>query len=459
MVKKTIVTNDNSRGLIPDFYAGNPKFFSDTPRLPGFDTKKALNVVRNDPVVKASIITIVDKVLEAGWTIKGRDKKSREKKLEQKLKDVRFNRLIRKALYNLILYNNVFIEIIKKGDELSDLNVLETTLMDIRAKDNGDVEFYKQIVQRNINGQQKGVEVGSWTPEQCVHIKLDEITNNTWSDLMIESLYDTVVLKDSVREWLKWFFQTNQMRGHFNIKGANDTKIKEFMSFYKASEKDKTKPIITEGEVTYEVLQNFAEQGKSLQEVLAWCDQQIIMLIQTPPISMGMSDSSGRSNSVEQNSSLNTRVKSVHDVTSDYFTYDLFPKINFGKNDFLWGTLDDTDRTRILENVQIMKNSMFTDEAITEYLEVRGLTFETKKLFKDPAEEAKKMAESMPTPEGPDSNKDVKTGNEGSIGNKSADAAPSRQRQSTNTLSKANGKSMVKNSKYNEYPYNYEVLK
>jgi len=380
MVEKTIVANDNSKGLIPDFYSGNPQFFGDTPRLPGFDTKKALNVVRNDPVVKASIITIVDKVLEAGWTIKGRDKKSREKKLEQKLKDVRFNRVLRKALYNLILYNNTFLEIILKGKDLSDLNVLETTLMDIRSKDNGDIEFYKQIAQTNVG---KTIEVGSWTPDKCIHIKLDEITNNVWSDLMIESLYDTIIVKDAVREWLKWYFQTNQMRGHYNIKGGADAKITEFMSYLKASEKNKGKPIITEGEVTFETLSNFAEQGKSVLDVLNWCDQQIIMLIQTPPISMGMSDSSGRSNSVEQNQSLGTRVKSIHEVTADYFTYDLFPKIGFSKADFIWGSLDETMRTRILENVQVMKNTMFTDDAIIEYIESQGIYFEAKNIFKD----------------------------------------------------------------------------
>jgi len=51
----------------------------------------------------------------------------------------------------------------------------------------------------------------------------------------------------------------------------------------------------------------------------------------------------------------------------------------------------------------------------------------------------------------------LKTGNEGSIGNKSADAAPSRQRNNKQSLSKANAKVMVKNSKYDKYPYKYEV--
>lgn len=463
MVKKdkSIVNNANSKGLIPDFYGGNPKFFSDTPRLPVFSTAKALNVIRNDPVVKASIITIVDKVLESGWIIRGIDKKSRQKALEQKLKEVRFNRTLRKALYNLILYNNVFIEIIKKGEELTDLNVLETTLMDIRAEDNGDVKFYKQIVQQAGNRKE---EVGSWTPKQIVHIKLDEVTNNVWSDLMIQSLYDTVVIKDAVREWIKWFFQTNQMRGKYNIKGAGDIKLKEFLSYLKASERNKSMPIITEGEVTYEMFSKFDEHG-SVQEILNWCDKQIIMVIQTPPIAMGMPDSSGRSNSVEQNQSLGTRVLNIHTIVNEYITYDLFPKINFKKNEFLFKTLDETNRTRILENVQVMKNTMFTDEAITEYLEEQGMIFNTKELFKDPVEEAKKMQEAFPDKEEEDekggmSNKDVGTGNEGSIGNKSADSAPSRQRNATSTISKKNTKTMVKNSKnYEGYPYSYEVQK
>jgi len=62
----------------------------------------------------------------------------------------------------------------------------------------------------------------------------------------------------------------------------------------------------------------------------------------------------------------------------------------------------------------------------------------------------------------PMSNAQVGQGNQGMIGNKPHDQAPSQQRQGANnnkTLSKANQSVMVRNSldKFAEYPYAYEV--
>lgn len=217
----------------------------------------------------------------------------------------------------------------------------------------------------------------------------------------------------------------------------------------KTCEKDLKKPFITQGKSTAKALYSFAEEGKTIQEVLDWCDSQILMLLQVPPIAVGKADKSGRSNSVEQFSALNTRIKSIQLALSDLFTYDLLPKLGFEKIRFEFASQDLGVTKQILETVQIMKNAMFTDEAITEFLRTQGIVFSTKVLFKDPVEEAMKMAEvTMATDNNKAglSNKDVGTGNEGSIGNKSADSAPSRQRQGS-SFNKANQeKQIVKNS-------------
>lgn len=456
MKKDTVVANANSKGMVIDYFGASnsdSKYFQS--RSPIFDPKNALTVVRNDPVVKASIVKVVDKVLESGWRIQGRDKKSRKEDLENQLKDVRFNKVLRKALFNLVLFKNAYIEIIKKGDKLSDLNVLETTLMKIRSLDNGDIKEYYQEVPSTVPG--RFIDGPKWKPEQIVHLKLDEITSNVFSDDDIKVLWDTVCIKDAVREWLKWFFQTNQMRVVFAMKGAGNQKVKDFLSYLAAMEKDRTKHLPLEGELTVQLLQNYAEQGKTIPELLDWCDNQIIKVFQLPPIASGNPDASGRSNSVEQNNQLGTRVKAIHDVLEDDFTYDLFPKCGFEKCDFLFGTLDEISITQVFDTVQVMKNSMFTDEAIIEYMNSQGVVFSSDKVFNDPVEQAAEMAKASGKMM---NNKSVGTGNEGSIGNKSADSAPSRQRQSNQTISKANQTRLVRNSvedKFSQYPYTFEA--
>lgn len=446
MTKQDTIANADSKGLLIDYYGSGTTSFPDglIARKPSsFDIKKALNIIKNDPLIKAAITTLVDKIIESGWRTEAKHGKSKLKELEEKLEEARFNTILRKALFNLLLYNNAFIEIVKKGGIFTDLNILETTLVEIKAQDNGDIVKYVQ----QVGG--KGADK-EWSPDQIVHLKLSEITASVWAEpLDVQSLYDTVLIKDYVRQYLSWFFGTNQMRGLYVIKsGAGKTKIGDFVSYLKASEKDKTKPVIIEGDVLYQKLNEFNE-GDSLLKLLEWCDQQLLMLLQVPPIAVGMPDSSGRSNSVEQYQALNTRAFSIQKLLEDCFTYDLLPKIGYASNEFHFGVLNESARTKVFENVQIMKNSMFSDEAIIEYLESQGIVFDTDAVFKDPVQEAQKMMEMQNT------NTPVQTGNEGSVGNKNKDLMPSRMRQNSNELSKANTKTMVRNSlpDYTKYPY------
>lgn len=443
MTKKEIVENANSKGFIPDYtgVSSSNRYGFMQGRLPDFNTRDAYKVISNDPVVKGSLVTLVDKVMEGGWRVTGKDKKSRIKALETKLEDVRFDSVIRKALFNLFLYNNAFIEIVNKGEELTDLNVLETTLMEVLSDDHGNIVGYRQ----DVGADESNPE---WKPEKVVHLKLREISNNVWSEpLDIKSLWETVLIKDYIRQWLMWFFGTNQLRGVFAVKGgANTTKIKDFMAYLKASEKDKTLPLVLQGEVVYQMLNNF-DNGDKIQVVLDWCDKQILSLLQVPPIAIGQPDSSGRSNSVEQYQALNTTILSTQRVVEDFVTFDLFKKIGFEKGRFLFGVLDESSRMRVLEMVEKMVNVRFSEEAIKEFLEVMDWSFETKELFKpDPVELGL-------------SNKDVGNGNEGQLGNVPQGDAPSRKGQVGNGPSEATvkEKEVVKNSKFERFPYVYEV--
>jgi hypothetical protein len=376
--KKETVANANSSGLIKDFYSKSSALNRTLGRKADFNVNTALKIIKNDPVIKGAMITMTDRVMETPWQIVGVDKRSKKVTLERQLEDLRFNTLLRKVIMNMVLYGNAFVEVVKKKGKVTDLNILETTHMEILSKDNGDITGYQQVV-----GGVKGSPI-LWNPEQVVHFKLTEITTNVWGEVDIESIYDTVLIKDGVRNWIRWFFQTNQSRGFYNIKSANSTKVKDFLSHLKASEQDLTKPIIAQGEVTFQILRSFAEEGKSMQDVMLWCDTQMLALLQVPPIAIGFPDQSGRSNSVEQNAALSTRIKSVHNILEDTITYELFPRMGNNKVYFEFGTLDNKSMKSIMETVKIMRDAGMTDEAVTEWLITENIIFKTNEIFKEP---------------------------------------------------------------------------
>jgi len=381
MTTKETIANANSKGLILDYYSTPSNNQYSFGRKSDFDLRKALNVIKNDPVVKGAMITMVDKVMETPWQLVGRDKRSRKSELEKKLRDLRFSKLLRKIVFNLVLYGNCFVEVVKQGGKVTDLNVLETINTDIKCKDNGDVTSYIQTV-----GKGTSKNPITWNPERIVHFKLSEITTNVWGEVDLQSVYDTILIKDAVREWIRWFFQTNQARGFYNIKSANREKVKDFLANLKANEVDKSKPVIAQGEIVYQLLRNFGDETKTLNDLLLWLDNQILALLNVPPIAMGFPDMSGRSNSVEQFRSLNIRVNSFHEIIEDYVTYDLFPKIGFEKVELEFGAIDDMTLKSKMEVVTLMRNANFTNEAIEEWLNEQNIFFKTKKLFEEPME-------------------------------------------------------------------------
>lgn len=364
-----LIANANSKGLIIDYYGSSDKSYA---RKADFNLNEALRVIKKDPVIKGAILSLVDRTMETPYQVVGRDKRSRAKTAELKLEDLRFSRVLRKMLFNLFLYGNSFVEIIKKKGTTTDLNVLETTLMDIKAKDNGDIISYEQDVSSGII---------SWPEDRITHTKLSEITTNVWGDVDIESLYDTLLLKNSIRNWMRWFFETNQSRGLYIIENASSTKVKDFLSLLKANESNLNAPVIVQGKVNYQILRNFSEEGKSLIDVLEWCDTQMLSLLQVPPIVMGFSDQSGRSNSVEQFKAINTRIKNVHEILKDSITYDLFPKMGFNKVKLEFGSLDEQNMKVKVETIKLMKDAGLSNEAISEWMRTQNMFFETKEVF------------------------------------------------------------------------------
>lgn len=424
-----IVLNADSKGLIQDYsqITTPPSIDGVMGRAPRTDPKIALNLVRNDPVVRAAVIKIVDKVVESGWRVQAIDgnKKSRKKDLELKLKEVRFDRLIRKVVFNLVMYNNAFIEIRMKGSDLANLNLLEAEFMRINADDNGDIYGYYQDV-----GDLRSGAYPKWSEKEVVHFKLDDFTTNLWSEFNVEALYDTILVKDYARQILLFLTQTNQFRPVMAVEDTNSTKMKEFLSFLKTALTRLDLPIPVEGKLTVTSLQDPAIVDYLLK-IIQWTNSEILKLLQMPEIAVGSSDNGGRADGAEQREYLNTRVFTIHRLLEDDITFDLFPKIGYDKVEFIFGILDETVRTRVFENVQLMRNSNFTPDAMLEYMEAQGVIFTSPNPLMTLEEVSKATAAGTP---------DVKTGNEGALGKKSADAAPSRQRQNSQDVSKGNKK-------------------
>lgn len=417
--------------------------------IPVFDREKALDAVRKDSTVLSALNTLVDRAMKNGYQLVGVDGKSKQENAKKILiEKLRLNKVLRQTFFNLFTYGNVFIENVKDGAEtVKELHVLETTHTEPVADKHGTILGYMQVV---LDDTRESV-TPDWKPEEVTHIAITKLTSSVWGEIDLEAIYTTVLLKQYIMAYLGWLFGTNQFKGFYNIRNANEPQIKSFVSYLKGSEGDISKPVIAEGDVVYELLRKF-DDGDTIVNLLNKLDSMILSLMQVPPIEAGIAGDSNRSNSDAQEASLLTRIKAIQDVVEDEYAFDLFPKINFDKVRIKFNPLIKADIAKLLENAERMNTIGFKNDVIEEYLKLEGFPIQSALLMTDD-EKAARAEKMMPKPE-----------------EKSMDMYPSRQGKQSNEGNKRIGTGkegttrpdQIKrggDDKFSQFPYVYDTVK
>lgn len=420
--EKEVVANEDSRGVKRDYLESFETKKGDKPLLgerPDFKVDKATEVYKQDPVVRAAVIKTLNKALESGWRLEPQNQKSGVKKLRQLIQDkengLDYEKLLEEVIGNLVLYNNAFVEVLDGDDERPDVNLLEIEYTEVNTDKNGDVNFYFQDVPEDGNDDQS---FPSWEKDEVVHFKLEHFTTNAWSPINLEAVHETVLIKDYIRQWLHWFFKTNQMRPVISApEGTSDQAMDKLLSSLKSLEDKVDAPLPTKGQVQVQKLQEFADEAESVIQLMDWCDQQILMLMQVPPTIVGQGEEVGKTLGSEMRKQFNGYISSIRRSVSHQMHRELHPKLGASDVKLEWGSVDQTQHKQIFETVRTMRQSQMKPEVIKEYLASQGIVFDQDDVFFD-QEELMQM-----------SNDELGTGNESMKGNESSDNAPSRERQ------------------------------
>lgn len=433
---KEVIAQANSRGVKEDYLQTFPRDSRpDRPYLgerPDFSIEKARELYEEDPVVRAAVKKTVNKVMETGYRFKPMNDKSGIKQLRKKIRDTSdagldYDKHLEEVVGNLVLYNNAFVEVIEDNGTKY-VNLLEPEYMEINTDLNGDVNFYFQDVPVDSRRSEDVNTKPTWQPEEVVHYKLSDYSTNAWSPVDLEAVYETLLIKDYIRQWLHWFFKTNQMRAHVMVdENTSDEDIDQIMADLKSMQDRANVPFPTQGGVQVKKFMEFTDnESQALRDMLDWCDEQLLILMQVPPIMLGKGEESGRAQASELRKQFNGYVESIRRTVSRYEKRELFPKLNAPAVELKWDTVDKTQHKQIFETARSMRQAQFKPEAIQEYLESQGIQFETDDVFFS-KEELAQM-----------SNDDLGTGNESIKGNTSTDEAESRERQTEDDVQRAN---------------------
>lgn len=350
----------DSRGYIQGWYS-NKQPVTDKPSL---DT--LLSAYRADPTVRGAIKAISDEVIKNGFRIETKNKTLKSQIEKTLKKDFRFSRLLRKIINNILVYGNVFLEIVYKGDTPKELHVLETTEMQIVSDKHGVVRGYIQ------RAGAQGEEV-TFTTEEVVHISLEHIKSNLWGEVDLQTLYSIINLKQEVEKFMRNLFRYNKFRDSWIIEDASEPQIRDFINNLRIAQDIPEKEIVIQGKITKINGRDIKELDK-LIEILNYTRQEILTMLRVPPIIAGIPDNSNRSNSeVQARKAFDTRIKSIQTAVEEEFDSELFPKLGWSVAEFKFNPIDKRAEKDDIEIILALHSMGLDDKSLIQYMKDVGI--------------------------------------------------------------------------------------
>lgn len=252
--------------------------------------------IDKDPVLASNLRQLVTAIIEFDPRIDSKPTKTvSEKKIygyNEELDNVEFGELMRNALPAAFWNGNMFFEVVVLGKKLKEMYVIDPETMKLEEDDYGNVIKY---IQRTPNGD---IELDK---DRILHIRMPSLHTGSWGGSYLKPLEYALARKEVAENYLAGMIENlNPMVFLELVESANDENIVAIKNELRAkrSPLDPAKIIaLFSGEKVGRVDMGTTANFESIQSYIDYQNDEIIRILQIPPIVAGTVDNSNRSNS------------------------------------------------------------------------------------------------------------------------------------------------------------------
>lgn len=343
--------------------------------------------LESDPDLAANVRRFVDNVLiEAPKIIAVPGETvalSTVKSYNEQLKDVRFYKAMRAAVYHLVWHGNAFMEVKFNGKKLKELYNIDPETMEIlKSEDGNTVLGYEQRV--------NGSPIAEFQPEEILHLSIDNLDSGVWGNSFIKSLKATLLRKEIAEYYLQWLIQNDKFSPIISVKGeltedvwqhiisqinakAVDPNYMQIINMFPDDKIEMLRIFTTDD---FDRIQNYINEQKT----------QIMTLLQVPPIIAGTVDNSNRSNSeIQARLVFYNTIKAFQNLITEELDFELLRKLDWRRVQFKFPSIDQRVDIDALKIAKTMRADLgFTQEAVQEYLKENGFKIpNVEKMFEE----------------------------------------------------------------------------
>lgn len=343
----------------------------------------------SDPDLAANVRRFVDNVMiESPTVVQMDDEKiaaSTVKSYNEQLRNVRFYKVMRAGVYNLIWNGNAFFEVKFNGKKLKEMYAIDPETIKIKKNPKTDeVIGYEQQVD--------GSTVVNFEPEEIVHISIDHLDTGEWGYSFMNPLKAALVRKDIAESYLQWLIQNDKFSPIINVKSER-LEPEQWSQIVAQLNMKRLDPDY------YQIINSFPEDEIELirvfttedfDRILKYIDEQktqIMTLLQVPPIIAGTVDNSNRSNSeIQARLVFYNTIKAFQNLVKEELDFEMLRKLNWSKVQFKFPEVDERANVELLKLAKTMRTELrFTEDAVQAFLIENGFKIpKVEKVFEDP---------------------------------------------------------------------------
>lgn len=333
---------------------------------------------KEDPDLAANIRRFVDNALpQVPKLIASEGESVAESTIKgylQQLKDVRFYKLMRKVVYDLLWNGNAFLEIKFNGKNLKEMYSIDPEYMEVKKNSKEEVVQYVQ----NINGE----SAIKFSPDEIIHITIDHLDTGVRGHSFISSLKTALLRKEIAESYLQWVIENNNLAPIINVKADNldDEQWSRIIDQLNIKSKNPNLRQVIESarEDQIELIHLFTTQDfEAIHKYIDKQKEQIITVMQVPPIISGTVDNSNRSNSeIQARLVFYNTIKSFQQLIKEELDFEMLKKLKWNKVEFKFENLDQRVDIEAVKLAKTFRELGYTKEAVHSYLKENGITIE-----------------------------------------------------------------------------------
>ncbi len=378
-----------------------------------------LDMFRNDPVLSTAIDITVDAVTNNSFKFIGKNVKLISEAEKLFFDKFDFDRVIDNILYSLLIFGDAFLELRREGNQITELNPLETTEIFIDYDEHGKIKRYIQ--------QPPGKPKGSWVnfdPDDVIHFKLKWIGSRVYSYSPNESITGSYTTKLYAHNYLRRIFEHMPPKLIYILSQASDDEKRGFLSGLRRIKTNPREDLVlkVKDKDSFDVKELQVKFDDGLTKVIDGLTKEVLMITRVPPIWVGLIQDGNRGTAEALIYPFETRVRKLQSILASDINKKILPKLGLSSLKFKFNPVSFSSETSIIEIASKMRamglEAREGDNPAVYYLKEKGIQIPDDTFIPD----ADEMMERQ--------NQQMESQNKLQVQD---DTAPSRQRENKST--------------------------